>query len=162
MADQAVRKRAAYLARIIPEMNKRIRSRISPQPSIIETGLTIAQVQVLYFLREHGASAMTDLAAWTGVALPTMTVTINRLAQSGRVGRFRDGLDRRVVKAKITAKGLKECARYETCMQKNLEALLKTLKTEDQIRMEKAFKDLADIFINTHGAVLNPKRRERV
>jgi DNA-binding MarR family transcriptional regulator len=163
MIPSGVRQRAVYLARIIPEMNKRIRARISPQPAILESGLTITQVQVLYFLRDRGPAAMTDLAEWTGVSLPTMTVTVQRLAKSGRVGRLRDALDRRVVKASITPQGLKECAAYEADMRKNLEALLQTLKVEDQLRLEKAFMDLADIFIERDAAVTKskPGRRAR-
>ncbi|NTV53060.1 MAG: MarR family transcriptional regulator [Candidatus Firestonebacteria bacterium] len=162
MAATGVRKRAAYLARIIPEMNKRIHARLSSQPVMVETGLTIAQVHILYYLREHGPAAMTDLAKRTGVALPTMTVTINRLAKSGKVGRLQDAVDRRVVKVHITPRGRKECAYYENCMQKNLEALLQTLKVADQIRLEKAFLALADIFMQSEKTTLKLGRRERV
>jgi DNA-binding MarR family transcriptional regulator len=146
MAETAFKKRAAYLAHTLPELNKRIRARVAPPAKFIIGGLTIGQVLVLQYLADHHSATMTELATWANVALPTMTVTIQRLVKLGRVERVHDAQDRRVVKIQMTRQGKRECANYQAGVQDALEVLLATLKPQAQVQLEKALRVLEAIF----------------
>lgn len=69
-------------------------------------GMTDAQLAVLGSLRMHGTQSLSALAERERVASPTMTSTVNGLAQQGYVVRVPDPEDLRRVNVELTEEGL--------------------------------------------------------
>src|SRR5437870_7349386 len=67
--------------------------------------LTIAQLRVLFRLRNHGPITSGQLASGLGVTLPTVTSVIDRLVTRGLAERRDDPSDRRRVIVAITPPG---------------------------------------------------------
>ncbi len=68
--------------------------------------ITLPQMVVLETLRRHGELNMTDLAGALKVTTAAMTGLSDRLVRDGYAKRVNDPDDRRVVKIKLTAKGI--------------------------------------------------------
>jgi len=98
----------------------RLRSLRDPIASTCdEFQLTPSQVHVLLWLGKDGTLAMGELARRLGVTEKTITGLVDRLERSGYVQRERVAPDRRVVRCRLTAEGLKM---YEQLDQSLLEA----------------------------------------
>ena len=69
--------------------------------------ITIPQLVVLEMLTRDGESRMTDLARSINVTTAAMTGIVNRLVRDGYVVRSSDKGDRRVIKVRPTARGLR-------------------------------------------------------
>ena len=68
-------------------------------------GLTLTQLACLATLHRHGAMTPSDLAAHEKVQPPSMTRTVNGLAERGLVQRTPDPNDGRQVKVTLTEAG---------------------------------------------------------
>lgn len=69
--------------------------------------ITLPQIIVLETLRRKGELNMTDLAETLNVTTAAMTGLSDRLVRDGYAKRVNDPGDRRVVKIKLTAKGIR-------------------------------------------------------
>jgi DNA-binding MarR family transcriptional regulator len=69
------------------------------------TGLTAAKLSALSVIVFGGPVSLRDLAAAEQVRPPSMTRTVKELERDGLVKREVDGVDRRIVRVKATAKG---------------------------------------------------------
>ncbi|MBM4187285.1 MAG: winged helix-turn-helix transcriptional regulator [Gemmatimonadetes bacterium] len=67
--------------------------------------LSVHQATALSHLDRVHASTLSDLARAMGVALPTMSLLVDRLAKAGMVRRERDDDDRRRVALRLTPAG---------------------------------------------------------
>jgi len=68
--------------------------------------ITLPQILILDLLDKHGESKMTDMAHVMKVTTAATTGIVDRLVKCGYVIRVFDPRDRRIVKIKITPKGL--------------------------------------------------------
>ena len=68
--------------------------------------ITIPQFAILNFLNSEGEHQMTDMAKFMNVSTAAITGIIDRLAKSGYVVRKPDPNDRRVIRVKLTPKGI--------------------------------------------------------
>ena len=69
-------------------------------PHFMGTGmkdLTLSQLDLMAYLYEHKRAKMSDLAKHTGVKMPSMTETVNKLVSLGVLKREHDEKDRRTV-----------------------------------------------------------------
>jgi len=64
--------------------------------------LTLAQLDLMAYLYEHKKAKMSDLAKHSGVKLPSMTETVNKLVSLGVLKREHDEKDRRTVWVHVT------------------------------------------------------------
>lgn len=64
--------------------------------------LTLSQLDLMAYLYEHKKAKMSDLAKHTGVKMPSMTETINKLVSLGVLKREHDEKDRRTVWVSVT------------------------------------------------------------
>ena len=86
---------------IIREFTKRQRDELY-------TGkITLPQFFILNFLNRQGESRMTDLAHFMDVTTAAMTGIVDRLVKYGYLRRIFDPRDRRIIKIRLTAKGLR-------------------------------------------------------
>ncbi len=77
------------------------------QPKEIYKGLvTMPQVLILQYLNSQEIVKMTDIANFMNVSTAATTGIVDRLVKSGYVFRVFDQEDRRIIKIKITPKGL--------------------------------------------------------
>lgn len=68
--------------------------------------VTFPQFFILEFLHREGESKMSALACCAGVSTPAMTGIADRLVKAGYVERSFDPEDRRIIKVKLTSRGL--------------------------------------------------------
>jgi len=68
--------------------------------------ITIPQFLILEFLLLKSESKMSDLAAFMHVTTAAITGIVDRLVKSGYLVRAYDSDDRRIIKVKLTAKGM--------------------------------------------------------
>ena len=118
-------------------------------------GISMAHLQTLWILQEHGPQPMTRLADLLGVAMPNATGIIDRMEQHGLVERLRDGADRRVVTVRQTPEGARAVEEIDGWRSEMLEELLDRLDTDQLLRLVGGINELREA-IRTHGTDLPP------
>ena len=116
-------------------------------------GISMAHLQTLWILQEHGPQPMTHLADLLGVAVPNATGIIDRMEQRGLVERLRDGADRRVVTVQRTPEGARAVEEIDGWRGEMLENLLDRLDTDHLLRLVAGVSELREA-IRTHGTDL--------
>ena len=116
-------------------------------------GISMAHLQTLWILQEHGPQPMTHLADLLGVAVPNATGIIDRMEQRGLVERLRDGADRRVVIVRQTPDGARAVEEVDGWRSEMLEALLQRLDTDQLVRLVGGIEELREAIL-THGTDL--------
>ena len=113
-------------------------------------GISMAHLQTLWILQEHGPQPMTHVADLLGVAVPNATGIIDRMEQRGLVVRLRDGADRRVVTVQQTQDGARAVEEVDGWRSEMLEALLQRLDTDQLVRLVGGIEELREAIL-THG-----------
>jgi DNA-binding MarR family transcriptional regulator len=127
-------------------------------------GISMAHLQTLWILQEHGPQPMTHLADLLGVAVPNATGIIDRMEQRGLVERLRDGADRRVVTVQQTPEGARAVEEMDGWRSDMLQELLDRLDTDQLLRLAGGINELRETIrtdecresIRTHGTDLPP------
>jgi DNA-binding MarR family transcriptional regulator len=96
--------------------------------------ITIPQLWVLDYLREHQHCHMTDLADRMQRPMSTVTGMVDRLVKLRLVRRGRDRKDRRIVHAAITPKGLRVLRDLRDDRRRGITKLFRPLSRRDQVR----------------------------
>lgn len=89
-----------------------------------ELDLTFAQSQVLFYVSDHPACPMGDVAKAFGVTLPAVTHIIDRLEQKGFATRGTMPGDRRVTALDLTTAGRALAHELHTTRTRAMEAIL--------------------------------------
>jgi len=118
-------------------------------------GISMAHLQTLWILQEHGPQPMTRLADLLGVAVPNATGIIDRMEQRGLVERLRDGADRRVVTVRQTPEGARAVEEIDGWRSDMLVELLDRLDTDQLLRLVGGIQELRAAIL-THGTDLPP------
>jgi DNA-binding MarR family transcriptional regulator len=118
-------------------------------------GISMAHLQTLWILQEHGPQPMTRLADLLGVAVPNATGIIDRMEQRGLVERLRDGADRRVVTVRQTPEGARAVEEIDGWRSDMLVELLDRLDTDQLLRLVGGVNELREA-IHGHGTDLSP------
>jgi DNA-binding MarR family transcriptional regulator len=116
-------------------------------------GISMAHLQTLWILQEHGPQPMTRLADLLGVAVPNATGIIDRMEQRGLVERLRDGADRRVVIVQQTPEGAQAVEEIDGWRSDMLQGLLDRLDDDHLLRLVGGIQELRET-IRTHGTGL--------
>jgi DNA-binding MarR family transcriptional regulator len=116
-------------------------------------GISMAHLQTLWILQEHGPLPMTRLADLLGVADPNASGIIDRMEQRGLVERRRDGADRRVVIVSQTPDGARTVEEIDGRRSEMLDALLQRLDTDQLVRLVGGVKELREAIL-AHGTDL--------
>ena len=116
-------------------------------------GISMAHLQTLWLLQEHGPLPMTRLADLLGVADPNATGIIDRMEQRGLVERLRDGADRRVVIVAQTPEGAQAVEEVDGWRSEMLGTLLQRLDTDQLLRLVGGVKELREAIL-AHGTDL--------
>ncbi len=105
------------------------------------TGISMAHLQVLWILGEHGPLPVGRVAELLGVAVPNATGLIDRMVQRGLVARERVADDRRVVLVQITAAGRTAAEQVDGWRTTVIERLLDRFDRDDLARIADALDE---------------------
>ena len=127
----------------------RRRSLRDPVSALCEEGqLTPPQLHALLWLGHDGPLTMGELAQRVGVTEKTITGVADRLAQADLVARERDDRDRRVVRARLTARGEHVHRQLDRHLDARLAQMLGVLDPPDRRALfrilEKLFRRLEE------------------
>ena len=93
---------AAELIEVLPGVMNAMRQAMRGH---VGDALSVPQFRCLAFINRHGASSVTEVAAFLGVTKPTASVMVDRLAKAGAVLIVTDSQDRRRAQLHITDAG---------------------------------------------------------
>ena len=109
-----------------------------------ELDLTYAQSQVLFYVADHAACHMGDVAKAFGVTLPAVTHIIDRLEQKQFVVRGDHPGDRRVYLLEVTPQGQALVEELHAMQLRGVEEVLTRMSAEDRGRVVKGLEALVD------------------
>ena len=109
-----------------------------------ELDLTYAQSQVLFYVGDHPACHMGDVAKAFGVTLPAITHIVDRLEQKQFVLRGDHPADRRVYVLELTRQGKALGQELRTMQMRGVEDVLARMSAEDRQRVIKGLEALVD------------------
>jgi len=117
------------LQRIMTSYND-ISKSINPK-GLLKINLTSAQIKLLTCFSEKDEFTMTELSRNLGVSMPTMTAMVDRLVKSRMVKRERDGIDRRVVRARLSDSGMGILKKLVKIRRREMGRILMNLSGEE-------------------------------
>jgi DNA-binding MarR family transcriptional regulator len=117
-----------------------------------EAELTTGQLRVLFLLRGEPAASLGDVAAHLDVSAPTASGFVDRLVRQGLLRREVDERDRRVVRHRLTPRGVRVTAELEREGRALLEGILSRL---DERELEALLAGLA-AFVRAAAAEPEP------
>lgn len=119
----------------------------------LDVPLSRSEASVLARL-EAGPERITALAELDGLAQPTVTLMVKRLARAGLVGREQSPDDGRVVLVSLTAEGRDALALVRVRYRQRLHNCLANLSTEDIEALEPASRAIAALIerLQTEGS----------
>jgi DNA-binding MarR family transcriptional regulator len=96
--------------------------------------INVPQLQVLNYLHQQDSCTMRQLARTLGLRESTTTGQVDRMVAMGLIKRQRDALDRRVVRAAVTAKGRSALKEHRRQQRRGLMALFKRISASERSR----------------------------
>jgi DNA-binding MarR family transcriptional regulator len=105
--------------------------------------LTLAQLRVLFRLRNRGPMPSSQLAGGLGVTLPTVTSVIDRLVGKNLVDRTDDASDRRRVIVGVSAAGRETVERVQQGRRARLARALEALDERELLALVTGLEALA-------------------
>ena len=109
-----------------------------------ELDLTYAQSQVLFYVDDHPACHMGDVAKAFGVTLPAVTHIVDRLEQKQFMTRGDHPADRRVYILELTRRGKALVRELHTMQMRGVEEVLARMSGDDRQRVIKGLEALVD------------------
>ncbi len=109
-----------------------------------ELDLTYAQSQVLFYVADHPACPMGEVAKAFGVTLPAVTHIVDRLEQKQFVHRGDHPGDRRVYVLELTREGKSLVEELHTIRMRAVEGVLVRMSVEDRERVLRGLEALVD------------------
>ena len=109
-----------------------------------ELDLTYAQSQVLFYVDDHPACHMGDVAKAFGVTLPAVTHIVDRLEQKQFLQRGDDPADRRVYILELTRQGKALVHELRTMQTRGVEAVLARMSADARAKVIKGLEALVE------------------
>lgn len=109
-----------------------------------ELDLTFAQSQVLFYVADHPACPMGEVAKAFGVTLPAITHIVDRLEQKHFMLRGDHPGDRRVYVLELTREGKALVEELHGIRMRALESVLVRMSAEDRKRVLRGLEALVD------------------
>jgi len=107
-------------------------------------GLSTSQSRALLFLLDNGNATMTMLSRSLVISLSAATGIVDRLIKKGLVDRHRDATDRRVVRVRLTDKGVHLAGTVRDLMQQYTANALRSLSEQDRANLMELMETIAD------------------
>ncbi len=109
-----------------------------------ELDLTYAQSQVLFYVADHAACPMGEVAKAFGVTLPAVTHIVDRLEQKQFVLRGDHPADRRVYVLELTREGKALVEELHSIRMRAVENVLVRMSADDRKRVLRGLEALVD------------------
>lgn len=109
-----------------------------------ELDLTFAQSQVLFFVAEHPACPMNEVAKAFGVTLPAVTHIVDRLEEKRFMSRAHHPADRRVYVLELTRAGQALVEELHGIQMRALDGVLTRMSPEDRERAVRGIEALVE------------------
>src|SRR5213076_3401971 len=109
-----------------------------------ELDLTFAQSQVLFYVAEHPACHMGDVAKAFGVTLPAVTHIVDRLEQKELLVRGDHPADRRIYVLELTRTGKALAEELQALRVRGLERVLARMSLDNRRRLVVGLEALVD------------------
>lgn len=117
---------AKRVAQLLPEIAKLLRL-FGAQVTTTLTSCSAGETRVLLYLFHHSCATLGELAAGTGVALPTASEVVDRLVSAELVERETDPRDRRRVVLRLTPAAQETAERLHAALLDLVQATLTRL-----------------------------------
>lgn len=104
------------------------------------THLSVLQIQTLMFLSQNKELAMSDVAGYFHIELPSATSLMAKLCDQGLVKRYEDLKDRRLVCVELTVEGKRLLEQVKTDHRKKLEKMLSYLSDREKSELMNILK----------------------
>ncbi|HEX8965880.1 MAG TPA: MarR family winged helix-turn-helix transcriptional regulator [Patescibacteria group bacterium] len=111
-------------------LSKLLKEQITSDLKLVH--LSVLQLQALVFLHQHPDSAMSDIANFFKIELPSATSLINKLVDMDLAIRKEDKKDRRLVRISVTTQGQNLLAEGMKARAKHMEKVVSYLSEDDQ------------------------------
>lgn len=94
---------------VVPRAMRRIREQMRAGAS----GLTVAQLRALLFIRRHPGTSLSALTDHLGISVPAGSALVDRLVLAGQVDRVTDPAERRRIRLDLTGTGAEQVGRAQ-------------------------------------------------
>lgn len=101
-----------------------------------------SHAKVIFHLHHNEESSVSEIAKHLSISKSNMTPIIDKLIQENLVERFNDPNDRRVIRVRVTKKGLNFCAEQKEKAKMQLKEKISSLSSYDLSRIEEITKEL--------------------
>ncbi|PVB60008.1 MarR family transcriptional regulator [Labrenzia sp. 011] len=113
------------------------------------TGLTIPQIIVLQGVRDLGEVTTKALSENADLSSATVVTILDKLEEKGLVERYRSVSDRRIVHAKLTAKGRETASGLPGLLHEEFEKKFAGLENDERRQLVDAIEQIAEM-MNAH------------
>ena len=111
--------------------------------------LTFSQARTIWLLHAHESHTMSELAGKSAVSRPAATSNVDALEKLGMIERFADPSDRRVVRVRLSGKGVKWVQEHKKRHKEDMALILSKLTSRERAELaeslEKTFNILSRI-----------------
>lgn len=90
-----------------------------------------SHVKVLFYLKRHGDSSISEIAKNLIISKPNMTPIIDKLISENMVNRYDDPNDRRILRIELTKKAHEVIKKQEEIIKNNLAKKIYALNSND-------------------------------
>lgn len=145
MTGIAIADFAQKMNQIMPEIMKGFARRQSND--VYKGKITLPQLLILERLNRQGASKMTDLAKFMKVTTAASTGIVQRLVMSGYVQREYDQSDRRIIRIRLSAKGIELLKKINQQRTQSVTKIFSQISENDRgeyLRILTQVKDILD------------------
>jgi DNA-binding MarR family transcriptional regulator len=148
-----IQKFSKEVLRVFPSIHAKL---LKGQPAVLSKGkITISQMVLLELLYAKNESKMSDISDALGVTKSAVTGLTDRLIKAGFLQRTRLKTDRRIVKIRLTAKGLSIGSKLENYKLKMIRQLFKSISQKERTQYLNILKK-----IQTNLQKVRPRRHE--
>jgi DNA-binding MarR family transcriptional regulator len=143
MDNGPINEYAKSLIEIMPEV---VRGLWKREINELSSGtITPPQIFILIYLNKMSELRMTDVAKYLSVTTAAATGLVDRLVKGGHVARVYDPSDRRIIRIKLTAKGIglvKKLIEHKVARIQEVFSKLSGKERDDYLRVLTRIKDI--------------------
>jgi DNA-binding MarR family transcriptional regulator len=115
------------------------------RPGYLNSNITPGAYYVLHLLVREGELSMTEIGEWLYISKPNVTTLIDKLIEKGFTERLHDKQDRRIIKIKVTKKGLAFIEKSKKEFSVQVKKKLLTLSEEELNKLIVSFQTIKEI-----------------
>jgi DNA-binding MarR family transcriptional regulator len=143
MTKTAVELIADNLMSIYPQLYKTL-----SRPMRTKTTVTPGGLFVMGSLKRNGMLSMSEIGKQLSIPKPHVTVIIDKLIDEGYVTRENDPADRRIIKIRLTQKGLKDFEEIKQAISESLKEKISSLPAEELQLLKDSSENVKNILIS--------------